>query len=100
MPSDKLRPAGRRPGEPRDVSIADGGYGSPNTPPHPDGQVRHHVFGPPVIDVARFLATETGADVVSLMIEVDRRWPGLSVHKLLGAFELAQALAMQPRGSA
>jgi hypothetical protein len=66
----------------------------------PAGQVRRRVFGPRVIEIARYLVDQIGADVVELMIEVDRRWPDLSVRDLVGALVLAEALAMRAKGSA
>jgi hypothetical protein len=54
-----------------------------------------------VIAIARFLAPEIGhGDTVALFEEVDRRWPDLSFRDFVGAAVLAEALAMQPRGTA
>jgi hypothetical protein len=67
--------------------------------------IRHSPFGPPAIAVAKFLRTEgiTPDDTtISLLAEIDRRWPGLSAHDLHGAVVLAQAFALteQVKGTA
>ena len=76
----------------------------PSTPTPQPGQVRERrrVYGPHVIKLARFLqetATPPG-DVVNLLVEIDRRWPGLSFNDFVGAAVLADALAMQTEDNA
>jgi hypothetical protein len=62
----------------------------------------HHRFGPHVIKLARLVVDSkmTPAGTVDFLIEVDRQFPGLSFHDFMGAVVLADALAMQPRGTA
>jgi hypothetical protein len=58
-------------------------------------------FGPHVPEIARFLA-EAGAtaDSVAFLVEIDRRWPGLSFRDFLGAAVLAEAFALKTAGTA
>jgi hypothetical protein len=84
--------------EPRGHTITD--YATRVAPPPAVEQGQHRVYGPRVIEIAHFLVGQIGADVLELMIEIDRRWPDLSVRDLVGALVLAEALAMEPRGSA
>jgi hypothetical protein len=54
-------------------------------------------FGPHVPAPARFLASATivePADSVEFLIEINRRWPGLSFGDFMGARVLAAALVM------
>jgi len=65
--------------------------------------IRHAPFGPRAIEVAHFLCGEGIAptdDTISLLGEIDRRFPGRSAHDLHGAAVLAQALALQIKGNA
>jgi hypothetical protein len=61
---------------------------------------RHGPYGPRVITVARFLAPHIGCDLIGLLHEVVERWPDLTVRDLVGAMVLAEALALEPQGSA
>ena len=64
-------------------------------------RVTHKVFGPQVIEIAKFLVPLiSSADTISLFTEVDRRWPDLSFRDFLGAAVLAEALALETRGQA
>jgi hypothetical protein len=64
----------------------------------------HVAYGPKVIEIAHFLAPYVGScDLISLLHEVVlHRWPDLSVHDLIGAMVLAEALQLtaKPEGSA
>ena len=57
-------------------------------------------YGPRVIAVAKFLAAEIRGDLIPLLLEVDRRWPGLTARDLIGALVLAEALALETKGTA
>jgi hypothetical protein len=63
---------------------------------------RYGPYGPRVIEIARFMVPEIGTDLVSLLHEVDRRWPGLSLYDLIGALVLVEAitLTLETQGSA
>jgi hypothetical protein len=67
-----------------------------------DRRIIHHRFGSHVIALAHFLAdTEVApTDTVAFLIEVNRRWPGLSFRDFMGAAVLAEALAMKTEGNA
>jgi hypothetical protein len=65
-------------------------------------RIKHHTFGPRAIEVAHFLRAVGATPVdetITLLAEIDRRWPQLSFHDLHGAAVLAAALA-QPEGTA
>lgn len=57
-------------------------------------------YGPTVIAVAKFMAPEVGADLITTLHAVEHRWPTLTVGDLIGALVLAEALALNPRGRA
>jgi hypothetical protein len=62
---------------------------------------KHHgPYGPRVIRIAHFMVPYVGTDLISLLHEVEDRWPDLSMHDLIDAMVLAEALAMQPEGRA
>jgi hypothetical protein len=62
---------------------------------------REYKFGPHVIEIASFLAPLlTHTDTVSLLEQVDHRWPELSFRDFFGAAVLAEAIALEPRGQA
>jgi len=62
---------------------------------------RRRRYGPPVAEVANYMAPSVGCDnLIDLLHAVEDRWPGLTLHDLIGAMVLAEALAMQPRGRA
>jgi hypothetical protein len=61
----------------------------------------HSNFGPHVPALARFMATTAAtADSVALLVEIDRRWPGLSFRDFMGAAVLAEAFVMKTEGTA
>jgi hypothetical protein len=66
-------------------------------PDHAQDRRPQNNFGPHVIAIARFLANTEVApeDTVAFLIEVNRRWPGLSFRDFMGAAVLAEALAMK-----
>jgi hypothetical protein len=73
----------------------------PKDNPRPNSaQGSHHRFGPHVVKLAQFLAAEFGGDLVEVIVEVDRRYPGLSFHDFMGATVLAEAIALKPQGRA
>jgi hypothetical protein len=58
-------------------------------------------FGPDVQALARFIATTAApADSVALLVEINRRWPGLSFRDFMGARVLAAAWGMETWGRA
>jgi hypothetical protein len=63
---------------------------------------KHHgPYGPRVVRIARFMIPHVGtADLIGLLHQVEERWPDLTVRDLIGAMVLAEALAMELRGSA
>jgi hypothetical protein len=65
-------------------------------------RVRYGPYGPTVIEIAHFLADAPYATEqhITVLHEVDRRWPGLTFRDFLGAAVLAEALAMRPQGEA
>ena len=56
-------------------------------------------FGRNVEALARFMAGAP-ADSLAFLIEVDRRWPGLSFRDFMAATVLAEALVMKCEGTA
>ena len=64
---------------------------------------RHIVSGPAAIAVGHFMvAVDVVPDdsVLDVLAEIHERWPDLTFKDFFGAGILAQALALQPRGSA
>jgi hypothetical protein len=58
-------------------------------------------FGPCVAELARFMASTIElADTLSLLTEIDRRWPGLSFRDFMAANVVAAAMTMKVEGRA
>jgi hypothetical protein len=75
----------------------------PSSPSRPITVVRHRPFGPPAIAVAKFLVAEglpPSDSIIAALHEIHRRHPALSFRDFMGAAVLAQALSLDPEGSA
>jgi hypothetical protein len=55
--------------------------------------------GPHVPELARLIAISP-PDSVSVLIEIDKRWPGLSFRDFMAANVLAAAIALKTEGNA
>ena len=61
------------------------------------------VFGPAAIAVGQFIIAATVVpdnSILGVLAEIHQRWPDLTFKDFFGAGILAQALALQPEGSA
>jgi hypothetical protein len=103
----RAKPAGLGDGGSRQTTVRTFGDGrSANSPNTPDSQParkrrRHGPYGPRVVGIARFIASRIGAaGPIQILHEVVDAWPDLTAHDLIGAIVLAEALALEPRGSA
>jgi hypothetical protein len=56
-------------------------------------------FGPHVPELARLIAVSP-VDSLAFLVEVDRRWPGLSFRDFMAANVLAAAIVMPTEGTA
>jgi hypothetical protein len=62
---------------------------------------RYGPYGPRAVKIAHFLASHFGtSDLIALLHQVEARWPDLTLRDLIGSMVVAEALALQPRGSA
>src|ERR1700741_1222941 len=74
--------------------------------PHPPTNAsspHRHVFRPPTIAVGHFIVgagVVPDDEVLAVLPEIQRRWPGLSFRDFWGACILAAALAPKQEGSA
>jgi hypothetical protein len=57
-------------------------------------------FGPDVLAVADFLINTLAPTDYATMMEIGRRWPGLSFRDYVGATVLARAIVMPTEGRA
>jgi hypothetical protein len=98
MPSDKMRPARRRPDGSRDCSISD--YGVPkNIPIGPTEQAgrgkataEDRATAHAIVAFVKKRRRE-GATNTKVLIEIDRHWPGIKFKIVLAAYFLDQLAA-------